>query len=131
MIYTVECMEERYELELEPEVRLWLEGLPPAHYRIVKRHADRLADAPTTLGEPYARHLHGSLRELRFHLGDTEARITYWLAPQRRIVLLTVFAKTRMREEAQVTRALWAQKTCESEHGAAATTYHRSLPEES
>jgi hypothetical protein len=35
------------------------------------------------------RHLGGKLRELRFHLGPTQQRITYWLAPGKRIVLLT------------------------------------------
>ncbi|GLX96045.1 hypothetical protein Hesp01_39950 [Herbidospora sp. NBRC 101105] len=32
-------------------------------------------------------------------------RITYWIAPERQIVLLTVFRKTRMRETRQVERA--------------------------
>jgi phage-related protein len=52
-----------------------------------------LAEQPTTLGEPHSRHLGGKLRELRFRLGDAHQRITYWLAPGRRVVLLTVFRK--------------------------------------
>jgi hypothetical protein len=31
--------------------------------------------------------------------------LTYWLAPERRIVLLTVFRKTRMREDAEAKQA--------------------------
>ncbi|MFG2497327.1 hypothetical protein ACGFSB_03785 [Streptomyces sp. NPDC048441] len=50
-------MEAPYEVEIEPEVRAWLDSLPREHYRAVERHADRLAAAPTTLGEPHARHL--------------------------------------------------------------------------
>ncbi|SFJ79504.1 type II toxin-antitoxin system RelE/ParE family toxin [Streptomyces pini] len=123
-------MRERWVLELEPEVRDWLASLSIPHYRTVERHADRLADHPTTLGEPYSRHLDGPVRELRFILGSEAVRVTYWLAPQRRIVLLTVFRKTRMREETQVQRALWAQKECEAEHSAAEEMYHRAWKEQ-
>lgn len=122
-------MGQRYEIELEPEVRAWLDTLPREHYRAVERHADRLAEAPTTLGEPYSRHLSGDVRELRFYLGSGAFRITYWLAPGRRIVLLTVFHKTRVREERQIQRALWAQKECEADHPPAASSYHRTFEE--
>lgn len=123
-------MEHRYDIEIEPEVRAWLDGLPREQYRAVERHADRLAEAPTTLGEPYARHLSGPLRELRFQLGSDAVRLTYWLAPGQRIVFLTVFRKTRMREERHVQRSLWAQKECEGSHAAAATVYHRTFKEQ-
>ncbi|MEU4343586.1 hypothetical protein AB0H00_20340 [Nocardia sp. NPDC023852] len=43
-------------------------------------------------------------------------RITYWLAPGRRVVLLTVFRKTRMRETLEVDRAKVLRKVCEVEH---------------
>lgn len=92
--------------------------------------ADRLLDAPTTLGEPYSRFLGGKLRELRFTLDGEAVRIPYWLAPERRIVLLTVFRKTRMRETAEVDRAQRAQKVCEAEHEAARHTYERERYEE-
>ncbi|WP_443060711.1 DNA-binding protein [Streptomyces sp. NBC_00448] len=57
------------------------------------------------------------LRELRFGLGhDANAiRLTYWLADNRRIVLLTVFRKTRMREDAEVARAKQASKQASNE----------------
>ncbi|MGH3527166.1 MAG: hypothetical protein ACRDQI_13310 [Pseudonocardiaceae bacterium] len=32
-------------------------------------------------------------------------RLTYWIAPSRRIVLLTMFRKSRMREEREIDRA--------------------------
>jgi hypothetical protein len=34
---------------------------------------------------------------LRFHLLREQTRVTYWLAPQRRVILLTVFRKTQQR----------------------------------
>jgi hypothetical protein len=59
------------------------------------------------------------VRELRFHLLAQQARVTYWPAPGRRLILLTVFRKARSAEIAEVARALQAQKTCEAEHGQA------------
>ncbi len=84
-----------------------------------------LAEQAERLGEPYVRHLGGKVRELRFHLLAQQPRITYWLAPGRRIILLTVFRKTRNAEVAEVARALQAQKTCEAEHGPAHDTFDR------
>ena len=52
-------------------------------------------------------------------------RITYWLAQERRIVLLTVFRKTRQRERNEVERAGQAQKECEAHHGRAEHQYER------
>ena len=63
------------------------------------------------------------LRELRFHLLAQQPRITYQLAPGRRIILLTVFRKTRYAEAAEVACALLAQKTCEAEHVPAHDTF--------
>jgi hypothetical protein len=73
-------------------------------------------------GEPYSRHLGGKVRELRFRLLRQQTRVTYWLAPGRRIVLLTVFHKTRSVEAAEVERA---QTTCEAWHGVAHDVYER------
>jgi hypothetical protein len=67
--------------------------------------------APVLLGEPYT----GKLRELRFYCGGERVRITYWIAPQRRIIALTVFAKTRMRESAEIARASRAMARCQRE----------------
>jgi hypothetical protein len=78
-------MSGRYDIELEPEVRTWLDGLPLGQYR----------------------------------------HVTYWLAPGRRVVLLTVFVKTRPNEWAEVDRARRAKKLCETEHGAAHEIYDR------
>ncbi|GGS99601.1 hypothetical protein GCM10010156_67100 [Planobispora rosea] len=85
-----------------------------------------LASQATTLGEPYSRHLGGRVRELRFNLDGSAVRITYWLAPGQRIVLLTVFRKTRQHEEAEIERARQTQKACEAEHGPAAHAYDRA-----
>lgn len=67
------------------------------------------------LGEPYTRQLFGKLRELRFYVGRQPIRITYFIASGRRIVLLTVFRKTRQRERAEVARAYAAMERCLAE----------------
>ncbi|MEV5710023.1 type II toxin-antitoxin system RelE/ParE family toxin [Actinoallomurus sp. NPDC052274] len=105
-----------FSVEVEPEVRAWLERLPLRDLARVDFAVGLLAENAETLGEPYSRHLGGKLRELRFYLGGQQTRLTYWLAPRRRIVLLTVFRKTRQIEAAEVARALQAQKVCEAEH---------------
>lgn len=78
-------------------------------------HLDLLEQRGVHLGEPYTRQLDGKLRELRFYCGAARVRITYWIATGRRIVMLTVFAKTRMREFAEVERARQAMKKCQAE----------------
>ena len=67
------------------------------------------------LSEPYTRQLDRKLRELRFHLDRQAVRITYWIASGRRIVLLTVFIKTRMRENREIERARRALARCITE----------------
>lgn len=116
-------------IELEPEVRAWLEALPPQHYRQAEEKGELLARSPTTLGEPHSRNLGDGVRELRFILGGNAMRVTYWLAPGRRIVLRTVFRKTRMREEAEVKRAKLAKELCEVEHGPAHDEFTREFRE--
>ena len=106
----------RYTIELEPEVRDWLETLTLPEYAKVEAMADILAERADTLGEPYSRHLSGKTRELRFHLGRSAVRISYWLAPDARTVLLTVFRKTRQVERAEVERAIAAQHACAAGH---------------
>ncbi len=113
-----------YAVEVEPEVRSWLERLGDRDFGRAD-FVGLLAEHADTLGEPYTRHLGGKVRELRFHLLAQQPRITYWLAPGRRIIMLTVFRKTRNAEAAQVARALQAQKTCEAEHGPAHDTFDR------
>ena len=118
----------RYVIELEPEVREWLETLTVTEYAKVEAMADILADHAETLGEPYSRHLSGKTRELRFHLTRSAVRVSYWLAPGARVVLLTVFRKTRQVERAEVDRAVAAQHACASgheDHAPAADVYER------
>ncbi|MEU6541161.1 type II toxin-antitoxin system RelE/ParE family toxin [Streptomyces sp. NPDC047000] len=119
-------MSDQWLIEIEPEVRQWLELLPMRQYDKVERAADMLAAQPTTLGEPYSRHLGGKLRELRLLMDGNAVRITYWLASERRIVLLTVFRKTKQREDTEVERAQMALKLCEAEHDPAQHSYERS-----
>jgi hypothetical protein len=99
-------------VELEPEVERWLEGLPTAHFARTAFYVDLLAEQGPLLGEPYTKQLDGKLRELRFHLERQSVRITYWIASDRRIILLTVFYKSRMRDEREVERARRALARC-------------------
>jgi hypothetical protein len=108
-----------YEVEIEPEVRSWLAALSDRDFGRVDFLVGLLAEHAEDLGEPYTRHLGGKVRELRFHLLHQQTRVTYWLAPERRVILLTVLRKTRSAQTGEVARALQAQKLCESTHGIA------------
>ena len=103
------------EVELEPEVRDWVEGLDDQRWAQAMFHLDLLEERGVLLGEPYTRQLSGKLRELRFYCGGERIRISYWIAPGRRITALTVFAKTRMRETAEIARAAAAMARCQQE----------------
>ena len=104
-------------VELEPEVRDWLQGLSGADFGHVAFYVDLLADRGVLLSEPYTKQLDGKLREFRFDLSRQAVRITYWIAPGRRIILLTVFTKTKDWDRAQVARAKKAMLACiEAKH---------------
>ncbi|MGW0362541.1 type II toxin-antitoxin system RelE/ParE family toxin [Streptomyces sp. NPDC002990] len=120
-------MDKLFDIEIEPEVRLWLMNLSDADYLVAEHAVGLLLNSPTTLGEPYSRHLGDGVRELRFDVGHdrTAVRISYWLAPYRRIVLLTVFRKTKQREDREVARAALAKEHCKAEHGPATDIYIR------
>ncbi|MFI5756155.1 type II toxin-antitoxin system RelE/ParE family toxin [Streptomyces sp. NPDC051569] len=99
------------EIEVEPEVK-WFLGLSQQHRGTAAFYVDLLASHGVLLGEPYTKQLAGKLRELRFHLDGEAMRITYWIGSGRRIILLTVFRKQRMRENAEVVRAVRAMRDC-------------------
>ena len=123
--YSIRCMVSLYEVEIEPEVRSWLAKLSDRAFGRVDFLVGLLAEHAEDLGEPYTRHLGGKVRELRFHLLRQQTRVTYWLAPGRRVILLTVFRKTRGAETAEVARALYAQNICEAGHSRAHEVFDR------
>jgi hypothetical protein len=88
-----------------------------------------LAELGPAMPMPLARPLRDGVRELRLTLGDVEARITYWITPDRRIILLTWFRKTRQHEEKQIEQATTARKLCEAEHGPAHDIFDRDVGE--
>lgn len=100
-------------IELEPEVSDWLSSLSTDEFQHVRFYVELLRDKGVGLKEPYTRQLDGKLRELRFHVERRQVRITYWIASGRRIILLTVFGKTRPREAREVDRARRAMKNCQ------------------
>lgn len=103
------------EVELEPRVRDWYLALDDEQQGRVDFHIDRLSQKGPLLDEPHTKQLDGKLRELRFYLAGRPTRITYWIAPGRRIILLTVFAKTKRQERRQVARARSAMARCIAE----------------
>ncbi|MEZ0073051.1 type II toxin-antitoxin system RelE/ParE family toxin [Planotetraspora sp. GP83] len=103
------------EVELEPEVDEWFDSLSQDDQETAVFYVDLLAERGVLLDEPYTRQLCGKLRELRFHLSREAVRISYWIAPGRRIILLTVFRKQRMRETAEIERAVRAMTRCIAE----------------
>jgi hypothetical protein len=87
-----------------------------------------LPELAVLLGGPWSDHLEGQVWELRVRLPDVAARVTHWCTADGRIVLLTVFRKTRQHEQRQIDRAVRAQKICERDHrGPAAETYERQV----
>ncbi len=102
-------------VEAEPEVTQWLEELDDDRFGQAERYIDFLAEEGVHLSEPFTRQLDGKLRELRFHLERQQIRITYYIGSGRRIVLLTVFVKTRQRERLEIARAARAMARCIAE----------------
>ncbi len=103
------------EVELEPEVGDWFLRLNETDQARVRFHIDRLGELGPVLDEPHTRQLDGKLRELRFYLAGRPTRVTYWIARERRIILLTVFVKTQRQEVREVRRARDAMQRCVAE----------------
>src|SRR5947208_3579556 len=99
-------------VELEPEVRDWLLDLSDEEFGHVAFYIDLLEEQGVHLDEPYTRQLRGKLRELRFYMGRERQRVTYYIAGGRRIILLTVFRKTKARESQEIDRAERAMQLC-------------------
>ena len=91
-------------------VRDWLQLLErttPKEYGVVIHQIDLLEEFGPILSEPHTKQLRGKLRELR----AGRWRVTYFMDPLRRIVLLTSFSKVGRRAPArEVTRAEKAMK---------------------
>lgn len=117
---------EPYQFELEPEVRDWLDNLSDSDYKRIDEVAGLLAEKGTRLGGPWSDHLEGQVWELRVRLAQLPFRVTYWCRPDRTIVMLTVFHKTRQHDQRQIDRAVRAQQVCERDHRyPAEQTYER------
>ena len=104
-----------WSVEVEPEVEDWIESLSAREFAIVLAHVERLEDRGSQSRMPASRSLGDGLFELRFDLGRTARRITYFFADGRRIVLLTTFRKQRQNERAEVQRARRAMERCIAE----------------
>ncbi len=105
-----------FEIRAETEVVDWLRTLTPTQLARVDEVAGLLAEEGVGLGMPLSRTLGDRVWELRIHLHPNDFRITYWFAGSDRIVMMTVFRKTRDNERLQVMRAKEAQKLCAANH---------------
>lgn len=101
-----------WSIELEPEVREWLESLAVGAFATAAFHVDRLAEQGSQLRMPHSRSLGEGLFELRFDLDAVAQRISYFFPGGTRIVLLTVFRKQRDNERREVARARRAMDRC-------------------
>ena len=108
-----------WEIETEPELDGWFDGLSALDFAVVEAHIDRLAARGNQLRMPASRSLGDGLYELRFDLNRSAWRIPFYFAKGRRIVLLTVFRKQRMNESQEVARARRKLSACiENKHDA-------------
>lgn len=115
-----------FDLELEPEVCDWLNGLSDSDYKRVDEACGMLAERGTALGGPWSDHLDADVWELRLRLAQVAVRVTYWCRTDGVIVLLTVFGKTRQHDQRQIGRAVRAQRICKRDHpGPAGQVYER------
>ena len=103
-------------VELEPEVEKWMLALPMSQFSLVLPLVERLAEIGNQMSFPHSKSLGAGLFELRFNNANQTWRITYYFANDRRIVLLTVFAKQRLNERHQIQRARHALTRCQTEH---------------
>ena len=104
-----------WSVESEPEVEAWLDEVSVKEFALVLARLDRLAERGSGLRMPASRSLGDGLFELRFDLGRTARRVTYFFGPNRRIVLLTVFRKQRNNERVEVRRARQTMVRCIAE----------------
>lgn len=103
-------------VEAESEVDEWLDNLDNRSFDIAKTHINLLERLGSNLRMPHSRSLSDGLFELRFDMNRRAWRITYWFTTDQIIVLLTVFAKQRNNERAEVQRARTALIHCQQEH---------------
>jgi hypothetical protein len=83
-----------HDVDLEPEVRDWLDSLSDSDYTRVDEVCGMLAEKRTELGGPWRDHLDGPVWHLRIRLRDVAARITYSCTAARDGHPLTVVTAT-------------------------------------
>lgn len=102
-------------VEVEPEVENWINSLSVKEFAKVIATVERLEERGNRLRFPASRPLGDGLFELRFELGRTAQRVTFYFADAQRIVLLTVFQKQRQQENVEIRRAHRAMRRCVAE----------------
>lgn len=110
-------MRETWSVVLSPEVADWYRALKPADRRLADKMIEKLRHMGNRLRMPHSRPLGDGVFELRFSIQQAAVaqRITYAFQPQRRIITLTTFRKTRNNERHEVSRAKQARSDYEKE----------------
>jgi hypothetical protein len=116
-----------YGVEVEPEVRAWLTGLNDRDFGRVDFFVGLLAERAEDLGEPYARHLGGKVRNCDSTCWPSRPASPTGSRPGRSSSCSPCSARPAARKTAEVARALQAQKICEAEHGPAHDTFDREV----
>ncbi|WP_118913772.1 type II toxin-antitoxin system RelE/ParE family toxin [Mycobacterium shigaense] len=97
--------DQTWHIELSEEVDEWFQALPTRAKAQAIRALDLLAARGSSLRMPHSRKLDEHLWELRFRCEMLNQRITYTVAPERRVITLTAFRKQRDNERKEVARA--------------------------
>jgi hypothetical protein len=102
-------------VEVESEVVDWLDQLPTASFATAVFFIGLLGVQGALLAGPHTVQLGGKvsrLRELRFFLDLEPVGVTYWFAPGRRLVFLTVLRDNHVPRRHEVERAREALRRC-------------------
>jgi hypothetical protein len=92
-------------VKLSDEVAAWYRSLRGSDLAKATAVINRLEQMGNTLRMPLSKSLGNGLHELRFDVQNTSRRITYMFEPQRHVITLTTFTKTKSNERREILRA--------------------------
>ncbi|SEG74217.1 hypothetical protein SAMN04489712_110201 [Thermomonospora echinospora] len=102
-------------IELEAEVADWLEQLLTAQFAAVAFAMHLIAAYGALRADPRVQYLGNRfhpMNVMRFYLDTEPMGLSYWCAPERRTVILTVWRVSRICEAAEAARARQALHRC-------------------
>jgi hypothetical protein len=102
-------------IELEAEVADWMEQLLTARFAVVAFAVHLIESYGALRADPRVQHLGGRIppvHVMRFYADTEPMGLSYWCAPGRRTVILTVWRTARISEPAETARARQALHRC-------------------